>query len=56
MNHLENCRCWDCTKEAVKFIYPNGTVGYHEMVVIRTDFGNSYLGQKAYEGPALMLG
>ena len=55
MNHDNDCRCFDCVKEVVKFTFPNGAVGYYEMVVFRTDLGDSYMTKKMYEGPVLMV-
>lgn len=55
MNHSEDCRCWDCAKEVVKMIMPGGNEFFVEVVVIRTELGNSYLCREVYEGPALML-
>lgn len=53
--HETNCRCFDCKKELVHMIMPGGARVAAELVVIRTELGNCYLSQSAYEGPALML-
>lgn len=53
-DHLKDCRCFDCVKEVVKMIMPNGTEVITEVAVIRGDYGNSYLCRGVYEGPVIL--